>query len=672
MESTDIFGAIDGQQDKTHTLDDTVSSILKDDQLMAIVYDAIGKIGTDGGIHINVNDLLRTMCCLALKYASFKGGGVKGIAYVGVIQVLERLDLLDKIEAFIGASAGGLTAALLGFGLGSEKIASVLEKFVPNEIKDGRSLISKTKSLLVDDTGWDSGTGIVAWLSSIFENEGSDPNITFVEHQIRVIESNGRLKEIILIGADTTRKRRVIFSAEKTPHMRIIDALRITVSIPEFFRAIYVELDDEGQIVFRTDEELNRHLVYSYERDPSNPNQVCLVDGGIIDNLGYDLKNFDEIQNSRMMVFYLNKMHDLSLERQQHMAKELNTRLVSYLNSTGVNAPRKRDLIKKLIKSSATKAGLRMQGQTEQLRQFSDQRDKEIESDKMARRTKRQLQREKKKLGTTSIQNTSSKETNRHSRMRIKEKISRILGTIRKGQERNLPKKTVFIDPVPNLNTTDFEKAPLAPFREMAIDNGMKATLHMLITEAIPLLMEHTAKLAQKESESTRQTVSIDEQYSNTSMFYSPSHHSRILKLSRLAFKNFMQTTADEIYCSEGKLQIRCDRNRVKILKNMLKHAEQYRLYGQARNITVHLHEGCFILTLNLTGPVLVSKHEKWLSSHADISKKRNQMYIDIDAKEAKAIKYDDINPEAAVYSDEAFKDVTLLNLQSSMSGASI
>jgi NTE family protein len=52
-----------------------------------------------------------------LKYRNlvFKGGGVRGIAYMGAMEVLEQLDLLSNIERIAGSSAMALAALLASF-----------------------------------------------------------------------------------------------------------------------------------------------------------------------------------------------------------------------------------------------------------------------------------------------------------------------------------------------------------------------------------------------------------------------------------------------------------------------------------------------------------------------------------------------------------------------------
>ena len=43
----------------------------------------------------------------------FEGGGVKGIAYVGAMEILEKRGILQNIERVGGTSAGAINAVLL-------------------------------------------------------------------------------------------------------------------------------------------------------------------------------------------------------------------------------------------------------------------------------------------------------------------------------------------------------------------------------------------------------------------------------------------------------------------------------------------------------------------------------------------------------------------------------
>jgi len=51
-----------------------------------------------------------------IEYLAFEGGGGKGFAYLGAIDMLERIGVMGDIKGFAGASAGAITALLLSIG----------------------------------------------------------------------------------------------------------------------------------------------------------------------------------------------------------------------------------------------------------------------------------------------------------------------------------------------------------------------------------------------------------------------------------------------------------------------------------------------------------------------------------------------------------------------------
>jgi hypothetical protein len=52
-----------------------------------------------------------------IQYLVFEGGGGKGFAYLGAIEVLEKLRVFDNVLGYGGASAGAITALLLSLGM---------------------------------------------------------------------------------------------------------------------------------------------------------------------------------------------------------------------------------------------------------------------------------------------------------------------------------------------------------------------------------------------------------------------------------------------------------------------------------------------------------------------------------------------------------------------------
>ena len=56
----------------------------------------------------------------------FEGGGVKGIAYVGALEVLDKEGILKDIKRVAGTSAGALVAVLIGLGYSAKELKDIL------------------------------------------------------------------------------------------------------------------------------------------------------------------------------------------------------------------------------------------------------------------------------------------------------------------------------------------------------------------------------------------------------------------------------------------------------------------------------------------------------------------------------------------------------------------
>jgi NTE family protein len=66
----------------------------------------------------------------------FEGGGVKGIAYVGAMQVLEEEGILQDIKRVGGTSAGAINATLFALGFTNIQVRNILKKLDFNNFMD--------------------------------------------------------------------------------------------------------------------------------------------------------------------------------------------------------------------------------------------------------------------------------------------------------------------------------------------------------------------------------------------------------------------------------------------------------------------------------------------------------------------------------------------------------
>jgi len=58
------------------------------------------------------------------KYLVFEGGGVRGVAYGGVFEVLEYAQITPQIEAVAGTSAGAIAATMMSLNYSAKDFRS--------------------------------------------------------------------------------------------------------------------------------------------------------------------------------------------------------------------------------------------------------------------------------------------------------------------------------------------------------------------------------------------------------------------------------------------------------------------------------------------------------------------------------------------------------------------
>ncbi len=162
----------------------------------------------------------------------FEGGGVKGIAYVGAMQVLFHRGHLDGIRRVGGTSAGAINALIfaLGYSIPEQKeiLASTdFKKFMDNSFGVIRDITRLTRQF-----GWNKGDFFTDWVESLVEKKMGTRSATFKD-----LQDAGR-PDLYVVGTNLTTGYVECFSAERHPDMPLATALRISMSIPLFFAAV--------------------------------------------------------------------------------------------------------------------------------------------------------------------------------------------------------------------------------------------------------------------------------------------------------------------------------------------------------------------------------------------------------------------------------------------------
>lgn len=198
----------------------------------------------------------------------FEGAGVRGIAYVGVLDELQQRCLLDSVRRVAGTSAGGIVALLVALRYSPAEVEAVLSQTRIQRFNDGRAFFFGGFSRMRTQFGWYRGEALSRWLGKLVERKTGNPNTTFAEL------SAAGYRDLSVTGTSLTHQTTVVFSDETFPRMRLRDAVRISCSIPFYFRAVWV--DSSGRVFTNPKTKSGLQLV---------------VDGGIAGN--FPIKLFD-------------------------------------------------------------------------------------------------------------------------------------------------------------------------------------------------------------------------------------------------------------------------------------------------------------------------------------------------------------------------------------------
>jgi len=202
-----------------------------------------------------------------------EGGGIRGIAYGGALQELENRGVLAGLVRVGGTSAGAIQAALLAVGYSAQEIIDVVNATPVQRLNDGRFLFFGGTHRLVKQYGWYRGDEFSEYLSELVARKTQRPHLTLGELHTLALAQPGRYRDLYTTGTNLTTQRTQVFSHETTPTMRVADAVRISMSIPLYFRAVL--LDGQNNVI-------------TGPPAPGQPVQV-LVDGGLLANYPLDL-----------------------------------------------------------------------------------------------------------------------------------------------------------------------------------------------------------------------------------------------------------------------------------------------------------------------------------------------------------------------------------------------
>jgi len=173
----------------------------------------------------------------------FKGGGVRGIAYMGALEVLDEFRIVENIERVAGTSAGAIAAAMVSFRLSVSETKEIFDSLDFAKVPQSSTSVPRLKVLkfLEDESsrrfftkyGWYSSEYFYHWLEDTIAKQcNGDPRASFKDFR------EYGFRDLYIMATNVSRQRAEVFSADHTPEVAVADAVRMSMSIPIFFEAL--------------------------------------------------------------------------------------------------------------------------------------------------------------------------------------------------------------------------------------------------------------------------------------------------------------------------------------------------------------------------------------------------------------------------------------------------
>lgn len=180
-----------------------------------------------------------------------EGGGVKGIALAGAVEVLEERGY--RVNRVAGSSAGAIAGALATSGIAGAEMVEILRGTDYRAFEDGpwwtRTMLGKGLAILTH-LGVHRGDALAAWLErQLEEHAGPDWTGTFADLRYRDPDpaqqlSGAQAFRLVVTASDLSAGRLRYLPTDADAfgtgpeQLRVVEAVRASASIPLFFRPV--------------------------------------------------------------------------------------------------------------------------------------------------------------------------------------------------------------------------------------------------------------------------------------------------------------------------------------------------------------------------------------------------------------------------------------------------
>ncbi len=172
-----------------------------------------------------------------IKYLVLEGGGIKGKAFLGALEYLYEEKILDNIKGVAASSAGTPYAVAIACKVKPSIIKEIMQETDFASFKDDSWGYVLDIARLINQYGICKGDALYNWIGDMLKEFAGSDNITFQQ----LFNKTG--VHLVITGTNLNKKRTEYFSHETTPNMEVRLAVRISTSLPLFFKCVKMNGD---------------------------------------------------------------------------------------------------------------------------------------------------------------------------------------------------------------------------------------------------------------------------------------------------------------------------------------------------------------------------------------------------------------------------------------------
>jgi predicted acylesterase/phospholipase RssA len=161
-----------------------------------------------------------------VKYIVFSSGAMGGLAHIGAWKAIEESNLNLKIKGMSGCSMGSVIATLASIGFSAREMELIALKFRYDDYSDLQL------RLLYNKFGLETGDKLMKLLEKLIKWKTNKRNLTFLDHWVLT----GR--QLWINAACIEDQKCKYYSVFTTPNMKIVSAIRRSISVPYLFSAV--------------------------------------------------------------------------------------------------------------------------------------------------------------------------------------------------------------------------------------------------------------------------------------------------------------------------------------------------------------------------------------------------------------------------------------------------